>query len=207
MSMIRVGPRELLFLGVLAAVPLASYWFVFAPRNREITAARAEIVAKENQLGELRKVTARIPNIDEEIGRWEEALARLDAKLPSEEGIDGILAQVTEIARSHDLVVRSVKGEKAIPAAEYMELPLRTEVEGSFEGFYRFLLDLESLPRITRVHRMNLVRPDFDKSRRRGEEVRGSMRAAFTLSIYFDPGDAPRYETKGGRANVRTARP
>jgi Tfp pilus assembly protein PilO len=208
MSTFRIGARELLFMGVLAAVPLASYFFVFAPRNAQIATARGEIAAKESQLASLRTVTARIANIDEEIVRWEEALRRLDERLPGEEGVDGILEQITELAKSHDLAVASVKGERPIPAAEYMELPLRTVVEGDFAGFHRFLVDLEALPRITRIHRMNLVRSDFDPSKRndRGDEARGPLKAEFTLSIYFDPGDAPRYETKGGRNDVRTSK-
>jgi len=208
MSTFRIGARELLFLGVLAAVPVASYLFVFSPRNTQIATARGEISAKETQLAALRSVTTRIVDIDQEIVRWEEALRRLDERLPGEEGVDGILGQITELARSHDLVVSSVKGEKAIPAAEYMELPLRSVVEGTFEGFHKFLVDLEALPRITRIHRMNLVRSDFDPSKRKdgAGEVHGPLKAEFTLSIYFDPGDAPRYETKGGRNDVRNAK-
>lgn len=206
MSTFRIGARELVFLGVLAAVPIASYLFVFKPRNGQISTARGEIAAKETQLAALRTVTTRIANIDEEIVRWEEALRRLDERLPGEEGVDGILGQITELAKSHQLAVTSVKGERAIPAAEYMELPLRTAVTGTFEGFHRFLVDLEALPRITRIHRMNLVRGDFDPSKRKGEAAGGPLKAEFTLSIYFDPGDAPRYETKGGRNDVRTSK-
>lgn len=206
MSTFRIGARELLFLGVLASVPIAGYLFVFKPRNSQIATARGEIAAKETQLASLRTVTARIANIDEEIVRWEEALRRLDERLPGEEGVDGILGQITELAQSHRLTVASVKGERAIPAAEYMELPLRAVVTGTFEGFHRFLADLEALPRITRIHRMNLVRGDFDPSKRKGDGAEGPLKAEFTLSIYFDPGDAPRYETKGGRNDVRTSK-
>lgn len=208
MSTFRIGARELLFLGVLAAVPVASYTFVFAPRNAQISTARGEIAAKETQLAALRTVTARISNIDQEIVRWEEALRRLDERLPGEEGVDGILGQITELAKSHRLSVASVKGERPIPAADYMELPLRTVVEGTFEGFHEFLVDLEALPRITRIHRMNLVRSDFDPSKRKDQatETHGPLKAEFTLSIYFDPGDAPRYETNGGKNDVRSAK-
>ena len=40
------GLRDLAFVAVLMAVPIASYFFVFAPRNDEIAKARAEISAK-----------------------------------------------------------------------------------------------------------------------------------------------------------------
>ena len=39
----RFGFRELIFLVVLLAVPVASWWYVFKPRNTEIAQARMEI--------------------------------------------------------------------------------------------------------------------------------------------------------------------
>jgi hypothetical protein len=58
-------------------------------------------------------------------------------------------------------------------------------MDGPFEGFYRFLLELETMPRITRLARMSI--------REAGQKVRGPQRelppgsvdTQFTLSIYF----------------------
>ena len=88
-----------------------------------------------------------------------------------------------QIAARHRLTVNSVKSEKAIPAAGYMEQPLTVTMEGRFDGFYQFLMQLENLPRITRIHEMKLER---DTGRNRREEAPpGMMKAEFKLSIYF----------------------
>ncbi|MDZ4756468.1 MAG: type 4a pilus biogenesis protein PilO [Phycisphaerae bacterium] len=198
MSQYKLGLRELVFAGVLLAVPIASYFFVFGPRNNQIKAAKVEMLRKETRLAELRKLTSRIGDLDREIVNWEEALKRLGEKLPDEEGIDAILGQITEIAKTNKLMVRSVKGEKTIPAAMAWELPLRTTVEGSFDGFYQFLLDIEALPRITRVHSMKMSRLEPSK----GDErpiTPGTMKAEFVLSIYFDAGDQPPIDMTGGK--------
>ncbi len=205
MSNYRFGLREAIFAGVLLAVPIASYFFVFKPRNAQIGSAKTEMQRKETRLAELRKLTGRIGDLDREIVNWEDALHRLDQKLPDEEGVDAILGQITEVAKSNKLLVRSVKGEKAIPAALYMELPLRTTIEGSFDGFYQFLLDIESLPRITRVHNLKMSRLEPGK----GDDkpiAPGTMKAEFVLSIYFDPGDQPQIETIGGKRDPRSSR-
>jgi Tfp pilus assembly protein PilO len=204
-SRYRFGLRECIFAGVLLAVPLASYFFVFAPRNTQIKSAKAEMLAKETRLAELRKLTSRIGDLDREIVSWEEALKRLDEKLPDAEGVDAILGQITEIAEHNKLFVRSVKGEKAIPAAIAMELPLRTTVEGSFDSFYQFLLDLEALPRITRIHQLKMSR--LEASRNDDKPIMpGTMQAEFVLSIYFNPGDQAPIETIGGKRDPRTSR-
>lgn len=205
MSQYRFGLREAIFAAVLLAVPMASYFFVFSPRNGQIKLAKSEMQKKETRLAELHKLTGRIGDLDREIVNWEEALKRLDEKLPDQEGVDAILGQITELAQANKLLVRSIRGEKAIPAASYMELPLRTTIEGSFDGYYQFLLDIEALPRITRVHHLKMARLESG----RGEDrpiTPGTMKAEFVLSIYFDAGDEPYVDIQGGKRDTRPAR-
>ena len=52
------------------------------------------------------------------------------------------------------------------------------EPGGDFNGFYAFLLQLEKLPRITRVSQMKLEKIS---------ERDGEMTAQLTLSIFFEP--------------------
>ena len=180
------GMRDLAFVAVLIAVPIASYFFVFKPRNEEIAKARAEINAKQVRLENLRRLTSRIGDLGREIVEREEELERLNQKLPDREGVDRILEQVTQLAQKSNLAVRSVKGEKVVPAGMAMELPLKTTIEGNFDGFYQFLLDVEALPRITRVHSMKISKLGMGPRDNPDEMVGGSMRAEFTLSIYFN---------------------
>ena len=184
------GLRDLAFVAVLIAVPIASYFFVFKPRNEEIAKARAEISAKNVRLDNLRRLTGRIGDLGREIVEREEELDRLNQKLPDREGVDRILEQVTQLAQKSNLLVRSVKGEKVVPAGLAMEMPLRTTIEGNFDGFYQFLLDLEALPRITRIHNMKITKLGMGPRTKSEETVSGSMSAEFTLSIYFNEGKA-----------------
>lgn len=201
----KLGIREVVFAGVLLGVPVASYMFVFSPRNSQIRQAKLEMEAKESRLADLRKLTSRIGSLDAEILSWEEALRRVDEKLPDQMGVDAILGQITEIAEGNKLLVKHVKGEKAIPASLYMELPLRTTIEGSFDGFYQFLLDIEALPRITRIHQLSMSRLEPERGDDKPVQP-GAMRAEFVLSIYFNPGDMPQFETIGGRRESRPSR-
>jgi type IV pilus assembly protein PilO len=184
------GLRDLAFVAVLMAVPIASYFFVFAPRNDEIAKARAEISAKNVRLENLRRLTSRIGDLGREIVEREEELERLNQKLPDREGVDRILEQVTQLAQKSNLAVRSAKGEKVVPAGMAMELPLKTTIEGNFDGYYQFLLDVEALPRITRVHQMKITKLGMGPRDDANAMVGGSMRAEFTLSIYFNDGSA-----------------
>ena len=188
----RFGFRELVFLVVLLAVPVASWWYVFKPRNAEILQAHREIEVKQAKLDKLREVAKRIDDIGLAIEKGREAVELVEAKLPNREQVEDILENVWQLAKRNHLILKSIKSEKPVPAALYMEQPLRMVVTGRFDGFYQFLLEMENLSRITRVPRMKLERLDSSSGPDDLELDSGLMTAEFTLSIYFEPPSSER---------------
>lgn len=184
----RFGIRELVFLVVLLSVPAASFFYVFKPRNDMMEAARSEIEVKKTRLERLAEVSTKIEDIDLAIEQGRESIALIEKKLPSEQDVEGILGDVWQIASDNRLAVKSIKSEKPVPASKYRELPLKMTVEGQFTGFYQFLLELENLPRITRMHKLSIERAG-SKGSRNSELPPNTMTADFVLSIYFEPSD------------------
>ncbi len=182
----RMGLREVIFLVVLLVVPVASYFYVFKPRNVEIRQAQNEVEVKQAKLDKLREVAEKIDDIGVAIEKGRQAIELVEAKLPSQQDVEVILEDVWQHARRAHLTVKSVKSDKPVPAALYMEQPLKVQMEGAFEGFYQFLMDLENLPRITRIHQMKLERMGTGASRDDKGVPPGTMKAEFTLSIYFE---------------------
>ena len=181
----RFGIRELIFFIVLMAVPIASFFFVFKPRNELINQAKTEIQLKQSRLDRLAARTERLDDLGLAIANGRESIKLIEQKLPDQKGVDEILQQVWQIAKRNQQTVKSVKSKKMLPAALYMELPLEMEMEGDFDGFYQFLLELENLPRITRIHSLNLER--LVRKSSGDEDIRpGMAKAKFTLSIYFE---------------------
>lgn len=182
----RFGLREFIFLIVLLAVPAVSLFYVFKPRNDEIGQALDEIKVKQTRLDKLAEVTSKIDDIGLAIEEGRESIALIEEKLPDQRDVEGIYEQIWQIATSNRLTVKSLKSEKPMPAGRYSEQPLKMLVEGSFDGFYQFLLELENLPRITRVHQLTLERMTA-RGAARSELTPGAMSAEFVLSIYFEP--------------------
>ncbi|MCH2161153.1 MAG: hypothetical protein MK085_04685, partial [Phycisphaerales bacterium] len=83
--MMRIGAREILFLVVLASVPVASWFFVFEPRNRDISEARTEIEAMQAILGQLNEVNQRVGDLGEAVNASEVRLARFRENIPDAE--------------------------------------------------------------------------------------------------------------------------
>lgn len=184
----KFGFREFIFFIVLLAVPVAAYFYVFKPRNDEIKKANEEIAMKQARLDTLAAVAARIDDIGLEIERGRESVKTVEAKLPSAQDVEGILEQVWQTARRNALTLVSVKSEKPVPAALYMEQPLKVAMEGQFDGYYQFMLELENLPRITRIHQMKIEKAKPVANGDKDDALPpGSMKAEFILSIYFEP--------------------
>lgn len=173
----KFGLRQLIFFTVLVAVPVSSYFLVFRPQNAEISRAKAEIEHKRAMLQKLREATAKAPDLERANAEIAESIRAIEARLPSDKEVDDILRQVASLADKNGLQVPVFKkGDKPLPAGLALEQPLEVEFTGDFDGFYNFLLDLEQLPRITRLPDLGIERND---------KVDGDMRASMTLSIYY----------------------
>lgn len=182
----RVGIREAIFFVVLLAVPVIALFYVIRPTNAEIQQALAEIDVKQTRLDDLEEMTSKLDDLSLAIEKGRESIRQIEQKLPSEEGVDDILEQVWLIAKSNRLTVKGIESDKAEPTATYFELPLNMVVEGEFNGFYQFMLEMENLPRITRVKSMSLKRATGYMGPNREDVPPGWMTAEFALSIYFE---------------------
>ena len=95
--------------------------------------------------------------------------------------MDKILKEVWQMAEANSLTTRTVKTQKSERGPSYSEQPITMTLAGDFTGFYSFLLQLEKLPRITRLTQMKLEKIN---------ERDGEMTAQLTLSIFFEPDQA-----------------
>ncbi|HYE03137.1 MAG TPA: type 4a pilus biogenesis protein PilO [Phycisphaerales bacterium] len=171
------GSRQVLFLAMLVAVPVAAFFLVFRPQNLEIARARQEIGHKQAMLEKLRQATAQTDDLIQANNEMRASIEAIEARLPTNKEMDSILRQVAELAGQSGLKIPNFKKtDKVMPAGLASEQPIEVEMTGDFDGFYQFLLGLEQLARITRITNMELTR---------AKDVDGATRAKLTLSIYY----------------------
>ena len=171
------GIRELIFLLLLLAMPVAAYMFVFEPRAEQISEAQQEINTKRRKLNELESATKQFSDLDDEIVKLSGAIEMFEEKLPARREEQVILQQVWELAARNSLLPKSIRPDKPVPTAQYAELPIKLAITGNFDGFYRFMLDLEKLSRITRMPKLKLVQLP---------KTHGDVAVLMTLSIFFE---------------------
>jgi len=182
------GPRTLIFLVLLLALPVAAYFCMFQPQQEKLKLAQAEIKAKREKLVALEHATAEVKNLPGEIEKLRKAVSFFESKLPEEKEMDKVLREIWQIAEKNGLNVKSVRSLKAVWGADYSEQPIRMLIVGQFGSFYSYLRSVEQLPRITRVSDMTL-----DKD----PKIEGQMSAEFTLTVYFERGKGDQRTSHG----------
>ena len=177
----RFGIRQIIFLTLLLAMPVATYLFVFKPRNDQIATLREENVRKQAKLRQLEAVTRNIEDLGHEIDKLAVAIELYEQKLPAAREVEQMLSQVWQLAARHSLTPKSIRTDKPIISAQYAELPIKMVIIGDFDGFYGFLIDLERLRRVTRTPKMKLVKLHTQE---------GQMQADMLLSIFYESNQA-----------------
>src|SRR4051812_49395991 len=172
----KLGMRELLFFTILLGVLVASY-FILTKKAADRKRKEAETEVMSKSLADLEQSTAGIDDLNRKIAELQQAITFFESKLPQAKDMDKVLREVSQMADANSLQTKTVRTLKTEKNPNYSEQPIEMNLVGDFNGFYSFLLQLEKLPRLTRVPSMALQKADKD----------GEMQAKFTLSIFFEP--------------------
>lgn len=149
-------------LGIGAAAAAVAFLLVM-PMQRQIEADQAATEQRRAELVALERVARRITDVKDEIRRLEAALTSFENRLPQQREIDVVLREVWRIAEARSLVTRSVRTTSVETMPRYSSQPITISLEGTFEGFYQFLLDLERLPRLTKVRQLQIAKSPADE--------------------------------------------
>jgi Tfp pilus assembly protein PilO len=169
--------RILVTLAAVVFMSAAAMWFLVLPMMARAEADRAAIAERRTQLVKLERVARRINDLQQEVGRLEGALAFFENRLPQEREVDVILREVWIIAEAKSLTPRSIRCTAPESQARYNSQPITLTVEGSFEGFYEFLVGLERLPRLTKVRQMQISKLPMKE---------GVVQAELLMDIFFE---------------------
>ncbi len=173
----KIGFREIIFLTLMAGI-LAIAFLYFRKTDSSRQSLVAEIAKDQGELSNLHTATAGIADLGKKIDELQKAIDFFQSRLPQEKEIDKILKEVWQIAEANNLQTKTIRTLKSERFASFSEQPIQLSLSGDFNGFYSFLLQLEKLPRLTRITDMRLEKID---------DHDGEMTAQMDMSIFFEP--------------------
>ena len=168
--------RKVIFFILLLAVAYFAYAFMIRPANKYLEEQKTQVQDQMAKLGELERATAAARDLDKQTAKLDQAVEFFNSKLPPHSQIHTVLEQVTLIAQKQGLKTKTIRTLKQKDCMGYIEQPLKMELYGTFDAYYAFLLDLEQMPRITKIREMTLTK-DLKNE--------GMTTAEFVVSIFF----------------------
>ena len=173
--------RRVVFFIALVGLAYISHAKMIKPANIEMANQRAKLLEKKAKLEKLNSAPEAAEDLQEQLDRLSKAVAFFETKLPDASQIDGVLQNVTVIARKNNLTSKVIRTMKTKQNNGYIELPLKMELSGDFNSYYSFLLELEQLDRITKIRELSL---------KKDVKEQGEVDASFIVSIFFQDGGA-----------------
>jgi type IV pilus assembly protein PilO len=168
--------RHLIFFVLILGMAYVSWAYMIKPANEYLTKQRDQMEVQRAKLNELERATVAAEDLSEQLKKIEEAIAVFESKLPPSSEIHTVLENVTLIAQRHGLTPKTIRTLKDEKNRGYIEQPLELELDGNFNAYYAFLLELEKLDRITKIRELSLKK----KSKQEGQ-----TEARFIMSIFF----------------------
>jgi type IV pilus assembly protein PilO len=170
------GLRKAVFFALLLGVAVVGYQYMIKPANKNLAEAKNRVDTKLAKLGEFKKATAAAEDLTKQLEQLQQAIEFFESKLPPTSQIHQVLEQVTIIAQKEGLKPKTIRTLAQKDNNGYIEQPLKMELQGNFNSFYSFLLELEKLPRIMKIRELKL-----DKQ----PKSEGQISADFIVSIFF----------------------
>ena len=168
--------RKAVFFILLLGVAVVGYRYPIKSANRHLVEQKGRVETKLAKLAEFEQASVAAEGLTEQLEQLQEAVKFFESKLPPTNEIDKVLRDVTVIAERQGLKPKTIRTLTKKDNSGYIEQPLKMELEGNFNSFYSFLLELEQLPRIMKIRELEL------KKKTRGK---GQIAANFIVSIFF----------------------
>lgn len=167
--------RHLIFFVLIVGMAYVSWAYMIKPANEYLTKERAQMEVQRSKLNELENASVAAEDLSAQLKKIEEAIQIFESKLPPSSEIHTVLQNVTLIAQRHGLTPKTIRTLKSEQNRGYIEQPLEMELDGNFNSYYAFLLELEKLDRITKIRELTLKKSDQE----------GQTKAKFVMSIFF----------------------
>ena len=102
----------------------------------------------------------------------------LQSLLPVQGSLEPLQNQIVQLAAANSLQMSASRSLASHELSRCIDQPIEICISGSFNGFYSFLLQLESMPRLKKVTALQM---------RESAEHNGDMQATLRLDVFSKP--------------------
>ncbi len=152
-KILKLPTKQKILIVVLVAIleAAALVWFVYMPKQKELTGLKAELSKLQGEIDEKTRIANNLPKLKAEYDQLNVELAKALTELPNSKEIPSLLTSITSLGKNAglDFLVFRPKGE--VPKDFYAEVPVDIVVSGSYYSVANFFAAVANLPRIVNI--------------------------------------------------------
>ena len=163
-------------LGLLVLIGLVGM-LVTRPASIQLVVIGEQIARQRRELQIAQTRLAALPMVESQTEQLRGRIETFNKRLPSHQELPQLIGDVTQISRRVSLGKLSWRPEPALRrTGQFTELPLEFTFQGDFLNVFSFLSQLQDLPRLTRLRKLDVQARD-------GAD--GQVDVQLTMNIYF----------------------
>ena len=186
-----IGKREFIFIALILALPIAAWFGIFNPRNKDIPVAQNEIAFNKASFAKADKAYQReFKNYKKKLKQIEDAEKKLDELQPVSEKISSVdfTDQLAEIKNKIDptLDVVSSTGKVVYPEIGqcFGNQTFSYIVTGRFVSVNKFIKMVERVSPMISIKSYTIT-SSANRSAKKDNIIRSKVRASLTLQVNF----------------------
>lgn len=160
------GARMGILAGVCVAIGAGYYFMYYKAAREDLERLHSRELELQHKLSEVRAVAANIAAFEDEITELEAKLHKALRRLPNEKQLEVLLTDISNLAKTSGIEVKSFKRNDEIVHDFYAEVPIAVALEGEYHDIARFFDLMSKLPRIVNMGsiQMGVAHEDMDET-------------------------------------------
>ncbi len=152
--------RKIDIAGVVIIVILfvLAYFAIFKEGREKIAVLKQDEIRLAEALRSAGDMNPELDKISGEIDSIQKNLEKFDKQLPEEKRVHDFLVEIDAIAKKNSVSLKSISPGKLEKKDLYSKLPIRIAGTAEFKNFYKFLFQLENIPRITMTDSLRITK-------------------------------------------------
>lgn len=129
--------------------------YFWLPISVEIKKTREEIDKVDKQIKTAKKNAGKLKQIQEDLDKLNKQAEETEKGLPQDEDFPGVVDTVTDLARKHNVNIKSFSTGSLQPQAHFIEISYTLSASGLYHDVGRFFASLSLEERIFHVRNVN----------------------------------------------------
>jgi len=154
-------PKVTALLGLLLAILLAGWWFLWSDQLVELETKQREEETLKQQYLEKKRQAVNLDLYIQQLAEIDRSFGALLKQLPNKSEIEALLIEVNQAGLGRGLQFELFRPGQEQIKDFYAELPIAVKINGSYHDFGAFAADIAKLPRIVTLNNI-VIAPTKD---------------------------------------------